>query len=167
MYNRFREGSTILTIWPSPIWPSATDSSYHRRMTGLRLSPHVPSLRLEALAELHHRDSWPYPALDPTPHLPMALGRPADLLVIISRESHEPQPSRGNDHIPSGQPKPLETQLKKTHEAWDQKLNDCLPLTYSLDTQTRGAKRLMRRSASSTWTGHSRLLPQVRFIWFR
>ena len=33
---------------------------------------------------------------------------------LRSRESHEPQPSRGNDHIPSGQPKPLETPLKKT-----------------------------------------------------
>ena len=39
--------------------------------------------------------------------------------------------SRGNDHIPSGQANPLETPLKKTHEAWDPKLNvDCLPLTY-------------------------------------
>ena len=59
---------------------------------------------------------------------------------LRSRESHEPQPSRGNDHIPSGQPKPLETPLKKTHEAWDQKLNDCLPLTYSPSTHKRGLR---------------------------
>ena len=45
-------------------------------------------------------------------------------------ESRTNRSHRGNDHIPSGQPKPLETPLKKTHEAWDQKLNDCLPLTY-------------------------------------
>ena len=45
-------------------------------------------------------------------------------------ENHTNLSSRGNDYIPSGQPKPLETPLKKTHEAWDQKLNDCLPLTY-------------------------------------
>ena len=45
-------------------------------------------------------------------------------------ENHTNLSSRGNDHIPSGQPKPLETPLKKTHEARDQKFNDGLPLTY-------------------------------------
>ena len=51
-------------------------------------------------------------------------------------ENHTNLSSRGNDHIPSGQPKPLETPLKKTHEAWDQKLNSTAYL-FAFNTQSR------------------------------
>ena len=50
--------------------------------------------------------------------------------LLSETENRTNRSNRGNDYIPSGQPKPLETPLKKTHEARDQKLNDGLPLTY-------------------------------------
>ena len=51
-------------------------------------------------------------------------------------ENHRNLSSRGNDYIPSGQPKPLETPLKKTHEAWDQKLNSTA-YPFAFNTQSR------------------------------
>ena len=51
-------------------------------------------------------------------------------------ENHTNLSSRGNDYIPSGQPKPLETPLTKTHEAWDPKLNSTA-YPFAFNTQSR------------------------------
>ena len=44
--------------------------------------------------------------------------------------------AEGTITSPSGQPKPLETLLKKTHEAWDQKLNSTA-YPFAFNTQSR------------------------------